>query len=811
NTVFPGQGQARLINAYGPTEATVDVTHFDCSSNLSLPFIPIGKPMSNVRIFILDRFGDLQVIGIPGELCIAGDCLAQGYLNNPELTRKKFRPLMPQITQMTQMKNKSGALRALNGCPRRGFQHSAFSIQHSNLYCTGDLARWLPAGPPAGGASGGVIEFLGRIDHQVKIRGFRVEPGEIESRLLKYPGLNEAVVSMLEDDNKDKYLCAYVVFSSEGNTAELREYLALELPDYMIPSYFVTLDKIPLTSHGKIDRRALPSPGADAGVNYTAPGNEIEKKLAALWSEVLGQGQAQEQFSPGIDDNFFQLGGHSLKAINMAAKIHKEFNVKIPLAEIFNNPTIRTLSGFVKKASGEKFTAIRPAEEKEFYPLTTVQKRIYVVHRMQAESKSYNISTILALEGKLDYERLENAFRQLLNRHESLRTSFLLINGEAVQVIHKEVAFNIEWYESGKEHVQDIVENFIRPFDLTRAPLLRVGLIKISEMEHVLMVDMHHIAADGVSHKIMTNEFFALYRGEDLMPLKLRCRDFSEWQNLFIKTAIFKKQEEYWLQRYKNDIPVLNLPTDYPRGSGLIPGDGNTIEFPIGEAITKKLYTLVKNTGVTVYMFLLAVYTILLSKFSGQTDIIVVSPVTGRSHSDLENIIGMFVNMLAMRNRPTGEKTFSQFLEEVKTDTLRAYENQDYPINELVSKLGLQGSADRNPLLNTVFTMQNLGQHVDAEKVIPGLKISPFEYNRKTSIFDLHLIVSEHNEKIGMAFEYAAWLFKDTTIRHIADHFLEIITKVLENPDIKLNDIALTDNVTIVKPKEIIDHKDFGF
>jgi fengycin family lipopeptide synthetase D len=604
----------KLINEYGPTEATVTA-----AANLSMVETQtgvIGRPISNVRIYILDstsRF-NLQPVGAAGELCIAGDGLARGYLNNPELTAEKFN-------------------------------RSYKSYRTYIFYKSGDLARWLPDGN---------IEFLGRIDQQVKIRGFRIELGEIESRLLKHDLVKEVVVIDRAPDNSgDKYLCAYIVPVRAGAADGLGEYLSGQLPDYMIPTTFIEVHKVPMTPGGKVDRKALPAPHAAAGEDetYAAPRDKIEKKLAAIWADVLNISPA----AVGIDDNFFQLGGHSLKATVLTAKIHKELNIKLPLAEIFKTPTIRGLSGSIKlnPFSQDRYTPIEPTEEKEFYILSSAQKRLFILQQMEKDSIAYNGPQIIVLDGKLDTLKFEETFRKMITRHESLRTSIQIVAEEPVQVIHPpgDVTFEIEYHETMMPPVENIVQNFVRPFDLSRVPFFRVGLIKRAEDRSILLVDMHHIITDGISSRILIKEFMALYGGEELPPLTLQYKDYALWQNSEKQRQSLKQQEAYWLKQLAGEIPVLDLPLDYHRPP-VQSFEGRTLPFEIEYEERKALEKTASGEGVTLFTLVLAIYNTLLAKLSGQEDIIVGIDVAGRRHAELEPIIGMFVNALALRNFP---------------------------------------------------------------------------------------------------------------------------------------------------------------
>ncbi|MCU0288757.1 MAG: amino acid adenylation domain-containing protein, partial [Acidobacteria bacterium] len=522
-----GEKAPKVTNIYGPTECTVDSTLYGIKpGNIkSMLHIPIGSPMPNCNLYIVNRWNNLQPVGIPGELLIGGHGVSVGYLNNPELTAEKFTYL-----------HHSSFL--LNGYPRQGGHNS-------KLYHTGDLARWL---------TDGNIEFLGRIDQQVKIRGYRIELAEIENRLLNIKEIKEAIVIAKREENGDKYLCAYIAATIQYEIMELREFLLKELPDYMVPSHFVWLEKIPLTPNGKINHKALPEPNLNLSNHYAAPKNEVEMKLVKIWSEVLCRNELQAfqlKTSISIDDNFFHLGGHSLKATVMVSKIDKELNVHVPLAEIFKHPTIRGLSDYIKNMTKEKYASIEPIEKKEYYLLSSAQKRLYILYQMDQQSVGYNIPSFSVLTGEIDKDKFEHTFKQLISRHQSLRTSFHMINDEPAQRIHDKVGFAIEYFATDVHGLtQTLLKNFIRPFDLAEAQLLRVALLKENEARHILMIDMHHIISDGISINIAVKDFMALYQAEDLPNLRVQYKDFSEWQNNEKQKESIKKQEHFWVNEF---------------------------------------------------------------------------------------------------------------------------------------------------------------------------------------------------------------------------------------------------------------------
>ncbi|WP_279379115.1 condensation domain-containing protein, partial [Acetivibrio straminisolvens] len=521
--------------------------------------------------------------------------------------------------------------------------------------------------------------------------------------------------------------------------SELREHLTKSLPEYMVPSYFIRLDKMPLSPNGKIDRKALPVPSGsiNTGVKYVEPVGTTEKKLAQIWQEVL------ECEKVGVNDNFFELGGHSLKAAILVSRIHKEFNVQISLGEIFKAPTIRQFAEKIEGSGKNIYSSIVHLAEKDYqapggdfavYPVSSAQKRLFILERMGNLGTTYNLPGVLTVEGDIDLKAFEKAFKKLIDRHEILRTSFELRNGEPVQRVHKQVDFKLGYKEADADKAKDIIKDFIREFDIGTAPLFRAELVKIGEKKHLLMFDMHHIISDGVTSVILVKEFIELYSQKDLAPLRIQYRDYAVWQNSILESEIIKKQMEYWQNIFSDDIPVLNLPTDYPRPS-IQSYEGDRIRFALSKELVEGLRAVAANTGTTLYMVLMAAYNVLLYKYTGQEDIIVGSPTAGRPHADLENLAGMFVNTLALRNYPKGEKTFREFLEEVKSNVLNALENQEFQFEKLLELLDLKRDLSRNPLFDTLFVLQNMGV---PETEVESLRFIPFEFENKVSNLTLH-------------------------------------------------------------------------
>ncbi|MCP5053031.1 MAG: amino acid adenylation domain-containing protein, partial [bacterium] len=752
-----------IINGYGPTENTTFSTTYLIDKEYNGP-IPIGRPIANSTVYIVDKYRHFVPVGVPGELIVGGDGVARGYMNNPELTAERF-------------------------------------IDHS--YRTGDRARWLPDGN---------IEFLGRIDQQAKIRGFRIECGEIENRLLSHNDVKEAVVTHGTGKNSDKYLCAYVVLKPGTVTvADLRHYLETKLPDYMIPSYFMTLDKLPLTPNGKVDRKSLPGPepGIATTAQYTPPQDDVQETLIAIWSKVLGLPQE----SIGIDDNFFELGGHSLKGTVVISEIHKALNVRLEFSTLFKFKTVRELSSAVKRASADEFFAIEAAEKKEFYPLSAAQKRLYLVQQMETGAMTYNMPAAMVLEGEVDRERLEDVFRQLIRRHGSFRTSFVTVGKEVVQRIRDDVEFSMEFIGRGvppwsPSHGNmdsnkgsnkgshgglplQCLRDFVRPFDLSQAPLLKVGMIRVDAQKHLLIADMHHIISDGISLERFKREFIRLYENNRISPLTVQYTDYSEWQNREKGSDTLKKQEAYWLETFKGDIPLLSLPLDYARPSAQSFA-GHTVTFQLGKEETGALNRLAKEENTTLFMVLMAVFNILMAKLSSGEEIVTGTPAAGRRHVDLENIIGMFVNTLALKNRPAGDRAFNEFLQELRETTLDAFENQEYQFDDFVGKL-LKDNRDRsrNPVFDVMLVLQNLDRHHTHHLRSAGLTVNNYYHQSDTSKFDITLIAAETGEGLFFEWEYCTKLFKETTTQRFIKYFKKIISLVIEAPHTQISQIEL--------------------
>jgi hypothetical protein len=488
----------------------------------------------------------------------------------------------------------------------------------------------------------------------------------------------------------------------------------------------------------------------------------------------------------------------------------------VPLVEFFNHPTIAGVTEFIKNSTAKqhKPAAVEVAEKKEYYPLSSAQKRLYILQELDKNNTGYNMGHVFFLEGKIDKQELEQTLLKLIKRHGILHSSIQLVKDEPVQVIHQDIEFKVEHYESTETAGREIIlKQGIRAFDLSSAPFFRVILIKVGEKKHIFFVDMHHIITDGVSFFIFMNDFILLYGGRDLPSLEFQYKDYSELQNSKKERENIKLREEYWLKKFEGQIPVLDIPADFPRPVTRS-YKGGVVPFKLEKDLSRKVDELVKQTGTTRYMVLLSIYIILLFKYTQQEDIVVGSPIPGRSREDLQKIMGMFVNMLAMRNRPDGRKSYREFLAEVKETALKAFENQDYQFYELVKTLGLQGHLNKNPLFDTVFEMLFEGD-VDRSYLNSqdsSLKVKPYDLKYKESVFDLILSAFEDGEIIMMKLTYSTALFSRDRIEKMSKHYTEILVQVVANMDVKLHDIGISHSLISVKSNIDQDEQDdFAF
>jgi amino acid adenylation domain-containing protein len=739
-----------LFNEYGPTEATVTAA---CNLEMSEDTSLVGRPLDNIQIYILDSYSRLMPVDVPGELCISGAGIARGYLNRPQMTAEKFaeHPFKPG----------------------------------ERLYRTGDAASFTPDGD---------IRFLGRkeLQRQVKIRGFRVELGEVETTLAQHPALEHVKVVAWRQENGEALLCGYVT-SGDGehpvDEEEILEFCHRRLPDYMVPSHLLALDSMPLDRHGKIDLDQLPDPRLLQKKEAVPPRNMLESGIQAIWSRILGL--PVESF--GIDDNFFQLGGHSLKATLLVSRIHKEFQAQLVLTDVFSQPTIRSLAALVESKAGQGFSVIQPAPKLDVYPLSPAQRRLFVLHQLSPQSTGYNIPQVLSLTGAVDRHAFQETFRLLVSRHESLRTSFQTVEGQPVQKIEEGLEFQLEYWQTTDEHdKKQKIRAFVRPFDLSRAPLMRVGLIEVSKEEFLLLTDLHHIIADGVSHAVLLQEFLSLHNGETLPPPALHYKDFSHWQAS--RQDKVQEQERFWLDELAGELPVLRLPTDFRRPP-VLQFDGREERFFLDADVTERIKSLAQTTGSTMFMALSAVWNVCLSRLSGQQDIIVGTPVAGRKHTDLARVVGNFVNTLAIRTIIDEKSPFQLYLAQHKGRILEAFQHQDVQLEDIIDRLGVNRDTSRNPLFDVVFSYQDVEMEADQSrtKAIAGLNSTPYPFENTTAKFDLTLLGSMAADRLAFTLQFSTRLFKRTTIKRFIACFQRVAEQLSLDPGLAPRDLDIID------------------
>jgi amino acid adenylation domain-containing protein len=769
-----------LWNLYGPTETTIWSTLYQVKSGDGL--VPIGRAIANTQAYILDHHLQPTPVGVPSELYIGGAGVARGYLNRPELTAERFIS-------------------------------NPFSDQpEARLYKTGDLARHLPNGD---------IEYLGRIDHQVKIRGFRIELGEIETALAQYPGVEQAVVLAREDSPGLQRLVAYIVPREEltnpksnppippllrgeqnPKSNELREFLKKQLPDYMIPSAFVLLSALPLTPNGKVDRRALPAPDTTtlAGETvFVAPRTPVEEVLTNLWAEVLNLERV------GIHDNFFELGGHSLLATQLISRIRDTFQVELPLRGLFESPTVAKLSDRIEATRPTQLEQQAPplvtVSRSEEIPLSFAQARLWFLDRIAPGNSAYNISAAVRLTGVLNVPALQQSFNEIVRRHEALRTTFAMGNEQPIQVIAPSMALPlpiVDWRELPEAEQQAeiqrlAVEEAQRPFDLERDLLLRATLLQLSETEHILLLTMHHIVSDGWSMGVLVREVAALYeaftRGEPspLPELPIQYADFAVWQRQWLLQKALDAQLTYWKQHLGGAPSRLKLPMERSRPE-VQTFRGATSRFVLPKDLSDALATLSRKEGVTLFMLLLAAFQTLLSRYSNQDDIVVGTDVANRNRSELEPLIGFFVNLLVLRTDLSGNPSFRELLRRVREVTLGAYAHQDLPFAKLVEALGAERNLNHTPLFQVLFVLQNAPM---PSLELSGLTLTPIEVETGTAKFDLALFVEQSEPGIIGTWNYSTDLFDDSTITRMSGDLEMLLSSIVSQPDTPIKTLEM--------------------
>jgi amino acid adenylation domain-containing protein len=759
-----------LHNLYGPTEAAVDVSYWQCERGSPRASVPIGRPIANVQLYVLDKSLEPAPVGGAGEIYIGGVGLARGYLDMPGLTAEKFipSPFGPGVG--------------------------------SRLYRTGDMGRYLV------NAS---IEFLGRLDDQVKVRGFRVEPGEIELLLRSHTSVGDCAVVARRRGPADDRLVAYVVAKEGGSApsaAELRRYLREHLPEYMVPSVFTTIQRLPLTSSGKVDRRSLPEPERgqlEPGEEYLASRTPVEEVVADVWAHVLGVERV------GVRDNFFELGGHSLLGTQVVSRVRAALGVELGLSVLFDAPTVEGMSREVERelAAGRKtMPPLKRVERVGDLPLSFAQQRLWFLQQLEPNSRTYNMPFALRLKGTLNVDALRKSFNELIRRHEVLRTVFRKVDGEPKQVIEEAADVNLPITdlqdlpesEREKQIERALLEEADHVFDLARGPLCHVSLLRISKDEHVLLYTMHHIISDGWSMNILSREMAGLYKAfsenqpSPLAELPVQYADYAVWQREWLQGEVLDQQLSYWRRQLAGAPSAIDLPTDRPRPP-LRSFRGANVGLILDGVLTAQLKELSRRENATLYMTLLAAFKLLLARVAVQECVVVGTPIAGRRQTEVEGLIGFFVNTLVLRTEVSGDLTFRELLARVRKVTIEAYSNQDLPFEKLVDELQSDRDLSRSPLFQVNFSF-GTEKHEQEGEGFGQLDVTPLNSENRTAKFDLTLTLSDNGDRLIGSIEYSVDLFDEATIARLARHYVSLLEDIVADPDRLVSRLSLLTN-----------------
>ncbi len=737
-----------LWNLYGPTETTIWST---LKQVRDASAITIGRPIANTQVWICDAGLNLQPVGVPGELCIGGAGVAQAYLGQPALTAERFVA-------------------------------DPFSeVAGARLYRTGDRARW---------RADGELELLGRLDRQVKLRGFRLELGEIEAALSRCAGVSAAVVDLESPDAGEPRLVAWVV-GSDWQAESLRAALSQQLPDYMLPSAWVALDELPLTANGKLDRRQLPAPAAALPVAGRGPSSALEASVCELYAVVL------DQVSVPATADFFALGGHSLLATQLVARLRDVLQVELPLRVVFETPTPQGIAAWINAQDGAAVPApsapMPSGVTVDQVPASAMQQRLWFLDQLQPGSSVYNLAWSVRLRGELDLDALQAAADALVLRHDSLRTSFIAVDGEPQQFIDERACLFIDREQRAADELGAALQAYVsRPFDLQQAPLWRVGVFAQSPQHQVLVICIHHIVADGWSLGLLFRELGQLYSDalaglrSKLPELPLQYADFARWQQELFSGPELTRQLEYWQNKLSDAPPQLPLPTDRPRPA--VPAHrGERLSRRLSADLSVKLHALCKQQGATLYMVLLAAFKTLLARWTGAQDMVLGTPIAGRARTELEGLIGFFANTLALRTDLSGNPKFSELLARVKASALEAYAHPDLPFERLVEELKLPRDLGRSPLFQVMFNLHNEPQ---GRLEMTGLDVSFHNIQRSTAKFELSVSATATAEGLLLNFEYDCDLFNKSTISNLATSYGSLLAELVVDADRRLSELC---------------------
>ncbi|MGB7606439.1 MAG: condensation domain-containing protein [Lutisporaceae bacterium] len=735
-----------VVNTYGPTECTDVISSYRIDNDKvdKIIAVPIGKPIYNTHLYVLDKKLRILPIGVEGELYAGGACVGKGYYKDDTLTKQRF----------IEVKHLPDKL----------------------IYKTGDMVKLL---------SDGNIEFIGRADNQVKIRGYRIEIGEIEARLLMHKGVKEAAVIVRENEAKQNYICAYVVSDNEIEISDFRKFMKKELPSYMIPTLITRLEKLPLTPSGKVDKKALADPINEQKSNKKDVfiNDEIEKKLVDIWCKVL------ETSNIGIYDNFFELGGHSLKAVQAINLIYKTLNIKISIQTFFECQTIESLGKYLRSCGKVEYEDIEKLPKLDYYDLSYAQKRLWIINQKEPLNTAYNITGKILLNGIVSLEVIQKTFKHLINRHESLRTCIKTMEGIPRQSIEDNIDFEVLFKDldciGAKDKATELDEIYKRKtehvFNLEEAPLFVVELVKLSNEQYELILCMHHIISDGWSMSILKKEFADIYeaykngRNLDLEPLKIQYKDYATWQNKQIEDpSKMEAAKNYWLKQLKYEAPLLNISNKY-QGTQVKDSGGEVYTIIIDKTTKEKLKIVAKDKKTTLFTVLVAAFNIYLMNFTGQNDILIGTAGSGREHESLEKVIGYFINTTVLRNQVDRQEMFDKVLARINENTLKALEYQNFPLEKIVEEMNI-----KYPKISIFFNMLNM--EASEKREISNKDVYGIEQMKDTK-FDMTFYLAEYSNGIELICTYKKTLIKESRIAFMLTRYNELLGKIAENPD----------------------------
>ncbi|WP_299685781.1 non-ribosomal peptide synthetase [uncultured Dokdonia sp.] len=757
-----------LHHVYGPTENTTFSTFYEIDTiNDNHKTIPIGGSITNSTSYIIDAKNNLVPIGVPGEICLSGEGIAEGYLNRPDLTAAKFVP-HPFI---------GGSL----------------------LYKTGDIGKWL---------SSGAIEFIGRKDDQIKIRGHRIELGEIENAILKLNCIEDAVIIAKKNDVGEKEIVAYVISSEALQASDLRSKLRKSLASYMLPTYFVQMDGFPLNSNGKVNKKQLPNPKTNHLPNtseYIAPRNDVEEKVVHIWESIL------QKMTIGITDDFFELGGHSLKAARLIEAYRTVFNVKLSLEAIFSNPILEDHVLLINSSAKSDYTSIPALEASESYVLSAGQKRLWALSQLEEGTSAYNMPFQVTLDGDYEIALFKKAVQATIARHEILRTVFEVDEeGDLRQYIIPSDSFDLEipFYDLKEEVYKEekiasqIKKDAYLSFDLANGPLVRVCLFQIEASKYIFYYNLHHIISDGWSMEVLSKDiqaFYEAFKNEEpvaLSPLRIQYKDYASWQEQQLSEPSSIADKTFWEQQLSGELPVLDLPSQKLRPS-VDSSQGHRFRTYFSEEETTMMKAFYQEYGGSLFMTLLAAWNVLFYKYTGAKDIIIGTAVAGRNHTDLLDQIGFYVNTVALRNKVSPEKTFSAYYEEIKKQTLKVFDHQVYPFDQLINDLEIQHQIGRNPIFDVMLSLQNVVSNELAIQ-IPDTAFNTIEdCGKAASKFDLELNFQEVGRCLLFDITYNTAVYDEEMIQGLMKHYKQLWNALLEQPATLISEVKYLSDLEI--------------